>query len=91
MPSLVPSAPDDPEATANQTAWAVLEQYTKPWLCAFSDKDPVTAGGERTFLRRVPGTAGQPHTTIEGAAHFLQEDAGPQLAATILQFMGRSD
>ena len=30
--------------------------------------------------REVPGCAGQPHTTIEGGGHFLQEDRGEQLA-----------
>ena len=29
---------------------------------------------------KIPGTRGQPHTTIEGGGHFLQEDRGPELA-----------
>ena len=90
FPSLVPTSGDDPEAPANRAAWAVLEQFHKPVLCAFSDKDPVTAGGERTFLRRIPGTQGQAHLTIEGAGHFVQEDAGPQLAQVILAFIERT-
>ena len=39
------------------------------------------------FQREVPGTAGQPHTTIEGAGHFLQEDRGPELATVIADFV----
>jgi len=35
----------------------------------------------------VPGTAGQPHTTIKGAGHFLQEDKGEQLAQVIADFI----
>lgn len=35
------------------------------------------------FTDRGPGTAGQPHTTIEGAGHFLQEDRGEQIAERI--------
>jgi haloalkane dehalogenase len=35
----------------------------------------------------IPGCAGQPHTTIEGAGHFLQEDAGPQLAGVVAEFV----
>lgn len=89
LPSLVPTSPDDPEAVANQRAWEVLGQFRKPWLCAFSDSDPVTAGGDGQFLRRVPGTTDQPHTTISGAAHFVQEDAGPQLAEVIVRFIER--
>ena len=39
------------------------------------------------FIGQVPGTAGQPHTTIEGAGHFLQEDKGEQLARLITDFI----
>ena len=42
---------------------------------------------DRAFLDRVPGTAGQPHTTITGAGHFLQEDKGPELATVIADFI----
>jgi len=87
FPSLVPTSGDDPEAPANRAAWEVLERFDKPWLCTFSDSDPITAGGERAFLRRVLGTAGQAHTTIATAGHFLQEDAGPQLAQVIVAFI----
>ena len=70
LPSLVPTGPDDPAAADNRAAWEVLEAFEKPFLCAFSDGDPVTAGGERTFLRRVPGTAGQatPRSPVPGTS-----------------------
>ena len=87
-PSYVPTSPDDPEAPANQEAWQVLRQWEKPFLCCFSDGDPVTKGGERTFLEQVPGTAGQPHTTVEGGGHFFQEDCGPELARILIDFIG---
>jgi haloalkane dehalogenase len=87
FPSLVPSMPDDPASADNAAAWEVFERWEKPWLCAFSDQDPVTKGGEGPFLRRVPGTAGQPHTTIAGGGHFLQEDQGPELAQVIVGFI----
>ncbi len=92
-PSHVPTSPDDPEAPANRAAWEVLKRFDKPFLCCFSDSDPVTAGGERPFLAVVPGAQGQPHTTIEGAGHFLQEDAGPQLARVLIDYIaqGRTD
>jgi len=86
-PSHVPTSPDDPEAPANREAWEVLQRFDKPFLCCFSDSDPVTAGGDRPFLALVPGTEGQPHTTIEGAGHFLQEDAGPELARILVDFI----
>ena len=37
------------------------------------DGDPVTRGGEAKWIGRVPGTEGQPHTTLKGG-HFIQED-----------------
>jgi len=87
FPTLVPTTPDDPESAANRAAWAVLERFERPWLCAFSDQDPITAGSDRALKRRVPGCAGQPHTVIEGAGHFLQEDRGPELARVVADFV----
>jgi haloalkane dehalogenase len=87
FPALVPTSTDDPASPDNMAAWEVLARFDKPFLCAFSDADPITAGGEKPFLEKVPGAAGQPHTTIEGGGHFLQEDRGPQLAAVINDFI----
>lgn len=87
FPSFVPTSADDPSVPANAAAWDVLRAYEKPFLCAFSDKDAVTKGGFKPFLERVPGTKGQPHTTIEGGGHFLQEDRGPELAQVIIDFI----
>jgi len=87
FPSLVPTSPDDPAHDANTAAWHALRGYERPFLCAFSDSDPITRGGEAMFIGHVPGTAGQPHTTIEGAGHFLQEDKGEQLARLITDFI----
>jgi haloalkane dehalogenase len=87
FPLLVPASPDDPAASANRAAWEVLRGWTKPFLTAFSDSDPITAGGERVFQRDIPGATRQPHTTITGAAHFLQEDKGEELARVVVDFI----
>jgi haloalkane dehalogenase len=87
FPLLVPITPDDPASEANRTAWKVLQRWTKPLLTLFSDGDPVTAGGERPFQRLVPGANGQPHVTIHGAGHFLQEDKGEELAQVVVDFI----
>lgn len=87
FPLLVPTSPDDPAADDNRRAWESLRRFPKPFLCAFSDGDPITRGADRQFLAEVPGAAGLPHTTIEGAGHFLQEDRGPELAATVLDLI----
>jgi haloalkane dehalogenase len=89
FPLLVPITPDDPAAAANRRAWEVLRRWQKPLLTAFSDGDPVTRGGERVFQKLVPGAQGQPHVTIQGAGHFLQEDKGEELARVILEFSAR--
>jgi haloalkane dehalogenase len=87
FPMLVPTSPDDPAAPDNRAAWEVLERFEKPFLLAFSDADPVTRGGDRAFRTRVPGAAGQPHVTIEGAGHFLQEDRGAELGRLLVDFI----
>ena len=90
FPMLVPTRPDDPASEPNRRAWDVLQKWEKPFLCAFSDNDPITAGGDRLFQSLVPGCAGQPHTTIEGGVHFLQEDRGDELARVIVGFVERN-
>lgn len=87
FPLLVPIDPDDPAAAANRAAWKVLEHFDKPFLCAFSDGDPITGGLDAPLRQRIPGAAGQPHTTIAGAGHFLQEDRGPELARVVVDFV----
>lgn len=79
MPYLVPS-----ELQNNATAWKILEQLDIPFLVAFTDSDPITKGGYQTFLDRIKHTE---HVTIKGAGHFVQEDAGEELANLINHFI----
>jgi haloalkane dehalogenase len=87
FPLLVPITPDNPASAANRKAWEVLRNWQKPFLTTFSDSDPVTRGGDRAFQKLVPGTQNQPHTTIVGAGHFLQEDKGEELATIVVDFI----
>ena len=87
FPLLVPSSPDDPAAAANRAAWEVLMKWQKPVLTAFSDKDPITRGGEGIIQKLIPGASGQPHTTIHDGGHFLQEDKGEELARVVVDFV----
>jgi haloalkane dehalogenase len=87
LPSLIPQSLDDPATPDNQRAWEVLHRLETPFLTAFSDKDPITAGGERYLQKSIPGAQGQPHVTIEGGGHFLQEDRGPQLAQVVVDWL----
>jgi haloalkane dehalogenase len=87
FPGLIPQTEDNPATPDNQRAWRVLETWDKPFLCAFSDKDPITGGGERMLIGKIPGAKDQPHTTIEGGGHFLQEDRGPELARVVVDWL----
>ena len=90
FPPLVPTRPDDPAREANLRAWEVLERWEKPLLTAYGEHERITRGFERQFQRRVPGARGQPHVTIPGAGHFIQEDAGEELARVVVGFVGRT-
>jgi haloalkane dehalogenase len=87
MPLLVPTRPDDPGAIGNQKAWQVLSTLDTPFLCAFSDGDPITGAMADILPKLIPGAAGQPHTTIRDAGHFLQEDAGEDLGRVVADFV----
>ncbi|MHA2143065.1 MAG: haloalkane dehalogenase [Candidatus Thorarchaeota archaeon] len=86
FPALVPT-----QLRKNQQVWdEVLTKWEKPFLTAFSDKDPITAGGERLFQKLIPGAQNREHVTIKNAGHFLQEDKGEELAKVILDFIRES-
>jgi len=87
MPDLVPAAPDNPASAANRAAWRQLATWDRPFLCAFSDRDPITGAMAPVLKRAIPGAAGRAHPVLEGAGHFLQEDAGEELGATIAAFV----
>jgi haloalkane dehalogenase len=87
FPLLVPTRPDDPASEPNRKAWQALQRWKKPFLTAFSDQDPITRGADLLLQSLIPGAAGQPHTTIQGAGHFLQEDKGEELARVVVDFV----
>ena len=88
FPLLVPLGDDDAGAAEMVAVREELRRWDKPVLVAFSDSDPIfpypVAG--QLFTGAIP-TAGE-QRRIEGAAHFLQEDAGEQIAAEIVAFLG---
>ena len=89
FPRLVPARPDDPASDANRAAREVFRRWEKPFLTCFSNRDPITRGGERQWQAEVPGAADQPHTIIQNAGHFLQEEKGPELAELLIRFVGQ--
>ena len=89
LTALIPLTRNDPGAAIGRATMAALEQWRRPFLTAYSDGDPPTRGWETVFQERIPGAAGQEHTTITGAAHFVQEQQGEQLGRVIARFVGR--
>jgi haloalkane dehalogenase len=83
FPYLVPS-----ELSKNRKVWEnVLTKWEKPFLTAFSDRDPITKGNEKYFQKMIPGARNREHVTVRGAGHFLQEDKSEELSQIILDFM----
>ena len=87
FPKLVPARPDDPASPANREAWDIFRNWHKPFLTSFSNRDPITRGGEKRWQIEVPGAAGQAHTKIRNAGHFLQEDKGPEFAQVVIDMI----
>jgi haloalkane dehalogenase len=88
MPGLVPTSPSDPASPANLHAWEALRESPTPMLVAFSDGDPITGAMAPIFISEMRGARGVEHPVIHGAGHFLQEDAGEELAEAIVRFLG---
>ena len=64
FPLLVPTRPDDPASAANRAAWEVFKRWEKPFLTCFSNRDPITRGGEKIWQGTVPGARDQQHVKI---------------------------
>lgn len=86
FPRLVPTDPDDVAIPANRAAWKALGQFERPFLTIFGTRDPILGRADRALIKHVPGAKGQPHDRIRGG-HFIQEDAGPELARRMIDWM----
>jgi haloalkane dehalogenase len=89
FPELVPTEPDHPSAPAMLAVRDALSTWDKPALVLFSDSDPVfsTRVADR-LAQLIPGAL--PAETLANAGHFLQEDAGEEIAARIIRFLHES-
>jgi haloalkane dehalogenase len=88
LPLLMGLTPASECARLNRRTMRALADFEAPFLTAFSDGDPATRGWAEVLQQQVPGAAGQRHVTVEGAGHFLQEDAGIPLADVVARFVG---
>jgi haloalkane dehalogenase len=89
-PLLVPISPEDPAVAAIRHAREVLSRWNKPALVMFSDKDPITGGGDKFFRSLIPTAKDQPEIIIKDAGHFLQEEKGEEISQHILDFVRRT-
>ncbi len=89
-PGLVPLSPDDPGADRVGAARDRLSDWDRPAFVLFSDSDPITGPAREDLMSLLPTATEQPDTWIEGAGHFLQEDAGERVAEEIVKFVRRS-
>ncbi len=90
FPMLVPDTPDDPASAPNRAAWEVLRSLDIPFLTVFGADDKVMAGVDKVFQKSIPGAAGQNHTVLPNAGHFLQEDVGSELAQATLELIAQN-
>ena len=85
FPRLVPIRPDHPGAYDNRVAIERLKILDLPVLLPWADGDPIT-GPAQAHLRSIFKNVAPP-LVIEGAGHFIQEDAGEEVARHILNWM----
>jgi haloalkane dehalogenase len=88
FPRLVPTRSDHPGAYDDRVAIETLKGLELPVLLLWGGQDPITGPWEaklRTIFRNVA-----PPVTIQDAGHFIQEDAGEEVAERILGWMGRT-
>ena len=89
---------DDPATAANQAAWRALARWERPFLCAFGDRDPITAAMAPILQRTVPGAAGLDHRELtarsllalpEGArAYWIRTDSSAHAREMVARSTG---
>jgi len=88
FPLIVPISPDSAGVNEMNATRDRLAEWDKPALVCFSDSDPIfTPKAGQRFVDLIPGA--EELRVIEGAAHFLQEDKGEEIAGEVNSFLGR--
>ena len=84
FPYLIPT-----QLTENEEYWVnVYEKWDKPFLVAFGGDERVTIRMKEDFMTRIPNPT---EITLEGVGHFVQEEAGPELASIINDFIAEGN
>jgi haloalkane dehalogenase len=86
FPELVPTEPEHTNTAPLLAIRNALRSWQKPALVLFGDSDPIFAPrvAER-IAEWMPGAL--PAELVENAGHFVQEDAGEEVAARIVEFL----
>ena len=80
FPYLIPT-----QLQENENYWVnVFEKWNKPFLVAFGSDEKITMRFKQDFMTRIPNPT---EVTLDGVGHFCQEEAGPELANLINNFI----
>jgi haloalkane dehalogenase len=85
FPLILPTTPEAPGAAAGQRVLENLRDDERPKLILWADSDPVLPLSTGRRFAQALGT--EVDHVIEGAGHFLQEDAGPQIGELIADWL----
>ncbi|MFB6117699.1 haloalkane dehalogenase [Halosegnis sp.] len=89
-PDMVPRKGGGDGAEMTRAAARRLGEWEKPAFVLFSDSDPITRPNRDPLREHIPTATEQPDVWVEGAGHFLQEDAGEEIADRIVAFVDRT-
>ena len=64
--------------------------WDKPLITAFGTDDGLMAGRDKLWQQTVPGAKGQPHTLVEGAHHFIQDDKPAEISQLLIDFINNN-
>jgi haloalkane dehalogenase len=85
FPLMLPTSPEMPGAASGKRVLNSLKADNRPKLHLWADSDPIIPFkvGER-FAQAINA---EPPVKIENASHFLQEDAGAEIGARIVDWL----
>ena len=90
LPLRVPTSPDDEGADEMAATREFFADWQKPAYVLFSEDDPITRPSRDWLRELIPTADEQPDRWITDAGHFLQEDAGEEIADEIVDFVDRT-
>jgi haloalkane dehalogenase len=86
FPEQVPTEPEHPNTAPLMAIREALASWENPVLVLFGDSDPIFRPEVADAIARwIPGAL--PAELVPNAGHFVQEDAGEEVAARILEFL----